>query len=45
MDGRDFILTMLKNNIEFNEVIMNLPQNATDFLDVFIGLGIRLGDK
>ena len=23
---------------------MNLPQNATDFLDVFIGLGKRLGE-
>lgn len=24
---------------------MNLPQNATDFLDVFIGLGKRLGER
>lgn len=38
MCGRDFILKMVNEGILFNEVIMNLPQSATDFLDVFIGL-------
>ena len=36
---------MLDSNIPFHEAIMNLPQNATDFLDVFIGMATRLGDR
>lgn len=43
MDGRQFILHLVEKGIHFNEVIMNLPQSATDFLDVFIGLGKRIG--
>ena len=35
---RDFILSLCAEGQHFNEVIMNLPQSATDFLDVFIGL-------
>ena len=39
MDGRDFILELLyKKKQCFHEVIMNLPQSAEMFLDVFIGL-------
>lgn len=42
LDGRDFILQLLSKKVVFTEAIMNLPQNATDFLDVFIGLNTRL---
>ena len=35
---RDFILSLCSEGQRFDEVIMNLPQSATDFLDVFIGL-------
>lgn len=41
MDGRDFILKMQEDQIIIDHVIMNLPQNATDFLDVFIGYNKR----
>eukprot|EP00600_Ochromonadales_sp_CCMP1393_P000591 CAMPEP_0174983836 /NCGR_PEP_ID=MMETSP0004_2-20121128/17376_1 /TAXON_ID=420556 /ORGANISM="Ochromonas sp., Strain CCMP1393" /LENGTH=637 /DNA_ID=CAMNT_0016236155 /DNA_START=218 /DNA_END=2131 /DNA_ORIENTATION=- len=41
MDGRDFILKLITERVAFEEVIMNLPQSATDFLDVFIGLHTR----
>lgn len=37
MDGRDFIRLLKSLGVYPNHVIMNLPQNATDFLDVFIG--------
>ena len=42
---RKFILDLLERNIVFDEVIMNLPQTATEFLDVFIGLESRLGPE
>ena len=41
MDGRDFVLSLVDRGVHFTEAIMNLPQNATDFLDVFIGLARR----
>ena len=41
MDGRDFILKMQEDQVVIDHVIMNLPQNATDFLDVFIGYDRR----
>ena len=41
---RHFILDLVKRNIPFHEAIMNLPANATDFLDVFIGLYTRVGE-
>lgn len=40
---RDFILKLAEEKIIVSEIIMNLPQNATDFLDIFIGYGKRLG--
>jgi hypothetical protein len=40
---RHFILKLVAENTPFHHAIMNLPQNATDFLDVFIGLHTRLG--
>ena len=42
---RKFILDLLERNVVFDEVIMNLPQTATEFLDVFIGLESRLGPE
>ena len=39
MDGRKFILDIAGKGTLFTDVVMNLPQNATDFLDVFIGIG------
>lgn len=36
-------MTLDKQNIVYTDVLMNLPQNATDFLDVFIGTGVRRG--
>ena len=41
MDAREFIVGLVGKNIRFQEAIMNLPANATDFLDVFIGLETR----
>lgn len=41
---RFFILDLVQRNIPFHEAIMNLPANATDFLDVFIGLFSRVGE-
>ena len=38
---RDFVLSLVSDGVVFNEAIMNLPQSATDFLDVFIGLSNR----
>jgi hypothetical protein len=38
---RDFVLSLVEEGKVFNEAIMNLPQSATDFLDVFIGLSNR----
>jgi tRNA G37 N-methylase Trm5 len=38
LDAREFILDLQKRKVSFDEVIMNLPASATDFLDVFIGL-------
>lgn len=40
-DARDFIIGLVKSGVRFTEAIMNLPANATDFLDVFIGLAKR----
>jgi tRNA G37 N-methylase Trm5 len=37
LDGREFVKDLLKQEILFEHVIMNLPANASDFLDVFIG--------
>ena len=45
LDGRKFILELVDRGVLFNEVIMNLPQSATEFLDVFIGLGTRIGSE
>lgn len=40
LDGRVFLRDLVgRQGIWPDEAIMNLPQNATDFLDVFIGLG------
>jgi tRNA (guanine37-N1)-methyltransferase len=41
MDGRAFVLDMCSRGIVFDAALMNLPQTATDFLDVFIGLAQR----
>lgn len=42
MDGRLFIVDMVEQQgILPHETIMNLPQTATDFLDVFIGFRTR----
>lgn len=41
---RLFVLDLVKRNVPFDEAIMNLPANATDFLDVFIGLYTRVGE-
>lgn len=38
---REFILRLLERGICFDEVIMNLPQSALTFLDVFVGLLTR----
>lgn len=40
-DARDFVIGLVKSGVRFTEAIMNLPANATDFLDVFIGLARR----
>jgi hypothetical protein len=45
LNYRHFILKLVAENVAFEHAIMNLPQNATDFLDVFIGLHTRLGEK
>lgn len=45
LDGRDFILQLLAEGVPFEEVIMNLPQTAIDFLDVFVGVIPRLREK
>jgi hypothetical protein len=45
MCGRDFILSLADNGVAFDEVIMNLPQNASDFLDVFVGIGKRFDES
>ena len=39
MDGREFIRELVEKNVAFTDVIINLPQTAVDFLDVFIGIG------
>ncbi len=36
---REFIRNLCSKKVLFSEVVMNLPASATDFLDVFIGLG------
>lgn len=38
LDGRDFIQHLIDQNVLFHEVILNLPQSAVHFLDVFVGL-------
>lgn len=38
MDGREFINHLIDNKIEFNHVLMNLPQDAIQFLDVFLNI-------
>lgn len=42
--NRLFVLDLVKRDVPFDEAIMNLPANATDFLDVFIGLYTRVGE-
>lgn len=42
---RDFILHLVERKQDFHEVVMNLPQIAVDFVDVFVGLGSRMGDR
>lgn len=42
LDGRDFIINLARPNanqavVAANEVILNLPATAVEFLDVFIG--------
>ena len=37
--GRKFIKNIAAQSLLPHEIIMNLPQNATDFLDAMIGLG------
>ena len=41
MDGRLFIDALLKTSNRIDHVLMNLPQSATDFLDVFIGYNAK----
>lgn len=43
MCARDFVLQLADTGVDFDHAIMNLPQSATDFLDVFIGIGKRRG--
>jgi tRNA (guanine37-N1)-methyltransferase len=38
LDGRDFIRQLDSQGVAYTDVIMNLPQNAIDFVDVFIGM-------
>lgn len=40
-DAREFVVALVSKQVFFHEAIMNLPANATDFLDVFIGLETR----
>ena len=40
-DAREFVVNLVAKQVFFHEAIMNLPANATDFLDVFIGLETR----
>jgi len=40
-DARRFVLDLVSQGVRFHEAIMNLPANATDFLDVFVGLETR----
>lgn len=40
-DARAFVIALAARGERFHEAIMNLPANATDFLDVFIGLERR----
>lgn len=37
MDGRKFITSLLKSKPCLDHILMNLPQSASDFLDVFVG--------
>eukprot|EP01080_Neovahlkampfia_damariscottae_P008151 gene8151-12612_t len=38
LDGREFVKSLIENDIKFNHVIMNLPKTAVEFLDVFVNL-------
>ena len=38
MDGREFVAKLCADGVVFHEAIMNLPQTAVEFLDVFIGI-------
>lgn len=38
LDGRDFIHHLIDRKVFFHEAILNLPQSAVQFLDVFVGL-------
>lgn len=40
-DGRVFIWDMLRDKIDIDHVVMNLPQSAPEFLDAFIGYAHR----
>ena len=44
LDGRKFVMELAKRDIAFDHAPMNLPQTATEFLDVFIGLRRRFND-
>jgi len=45
LDARAFVLDLVENDIGFDHAPMNLPQTATDFLDIFIGLKTRYKDS
>ena len=36
MDGREFVRYLVKNELFFDRVVMNLPASATDFLGRFV---------
>ena len=45
LQNREFILKLVDEGIAFTEVVMNLPQNATEFLDTFVGIGRRFLER
>jgi hypothetical protein len=42
-DGRVFIWDLLRDKVDIDHVVMNLPQSAPEFLDTFIGYALRRG--